>query len=163
MRRLAAALLLALAWPALAFDANGVAIGAREADVMKAFPGARCKPLEWKTEAADRRCDDAKIALGGVRAKITFYLKADSIEAFDLRFDVRDRDRVAAHLKARWGKPLSEATETIRRTDREDREVYKVRWQKGGAQAVLTAQLDKKRATLEAWRGNFADEVYRVR
>ena len=115
MRRLAAAALLAAAPAALAFDANGVAIGAREVDVKKAFPSARCKPLEWKTDAAERRCDDSRISLAGVPAKITFYLKADAIQAFDLRFDVKDRAQVAAHLKGHWGKPLSEATETISR------------------------------------------------
>jgi hypothetical protein len=163
MRSLAAALLLAAAPAGLAFDAGGVALGAGEASVKKAFPSARCKPLEWKTDAAERRCDDAKIAFAGVQAKVTFYLKAGAIQAFDIRFDAKDRDKVVAHLKGNWGAPTAEATETIGRRGREDRKVYKVRWEKAGAQAVLTAQLDKKRATLEAWRGDFAEEVYRVR
>lgn len=162
--RLAALIVLAgLSHAALAFEANGVALGGHENDVKKAFPSAHCKPLEWTTSAADRRCDDGKIAFGGVRAKITFYLKADAIQAFDVRFDAKDRERVAAHVKGRWGAPLAEAVETIRRKDKEDRRIYKVRWEKGNEHAVLTAQFEKKRASLEAWRGNFSEEVYRVR
>lgn len=159
-------LLLALATlsPAsLAFEVSGVALGGRESDVKKAFPSAHCKPLEWKTGAADRRCDDAKIAFIGVQGRITVYLKADAIQAFTLRFDTRDRDKVAAHFKGRLGPPLAEVTETISRKGQEDRQVYKARWEKGNDRAVLTAQLEKKRGTLEAWRGNFSEEIYRVR
>ena len=163
MRVVALLALAALSPAVLAFEANGVALGGHENDVKKAFPSAHCKPLEWKTSAADRRCDDGKIAFGGVRAKITFYLRGDAVQAFDIRFDAKQRDKVAAHAKGRWGAPLAEATETIRRKDKDDRLVYKVRWEKGNEHAVLTAQVEKKRASLEAWRGNFAEEVYRVR
>ena len=38
-----------------------------------------------------------------------------------------------------------------------------MRWEKGADQAVLTAQLEKKRGGLDVWRGNFADEIYRVK
>jgi len=38
-----------------------------------------------------------------------------------------------------------------------------MRWEKGAERAVLTSQLDKKRATLEISRGNFPEEIYRVR
>ena len=163
MRAAALLALAALSPAALAFDVNGVALGGREHDVRKAFPSAFCKPLEWKTGAADRRCDDGQISLGGVKAKITFYLKADAIQGFDLRFDTKERDRVASHLKSRWGAPVAEATETISRKNKEDRLIYKVRWDKGNEHALLTAQLERKRAALEAWRGNFAEEIYRVR
>jgi len=162
-RFLASLALLAAAPAALAFDANGVALGGREGEIKKAFPSAHCKPLEWKTDAADRRCDDGRIAFGGVPAKITFYLKAGAIQAFDVRFDTADHEKVAAHLKGRWGAPLAEATETIGRRDGGERKVYKLRWEKGRDYAVLSAQLERKRATLEVWRGAFADEVYRVR
>jgi len=148
---------------ALAFEANGVALGAREIEVKKAFPSAHCKPLEWKTSAADRRCDDGKIAFGGVQARITVYLRGDAVQAFDVRFATKDRNKVAAHAKARWGAPLSEVTETLSRKDKDDRQVYKVRWEKGNEHAVLTAQLERKRGSLEAWRGNFSEEIYRVR
>ena len=163
MRAAAFLVFVVLSPAALAFDANGVALGGKENDVRKAFPSAFCKPLEWKTGAADRRCDDGQIAFGGVRAKITFYLKADAIQGFDVRFDTKERERVASHLKSRWGAPVAEATETISRKNKEDRRIYKVRWDKGSEHAVLTAQLERKRATLEVWRGNFAEEVYRVR
>lgn len=148
---------------AQAFDVNGVALGAREADVKNAFPSAYCKPLEWASRAADRRCDDARISLGGVAGRITFYLRSDAVQAFDLRFDSSERDKVAAQLKSRWGAPASEATETFSRREGSDRRIYKVRWVKGRDQALLTAPLDHRRATLNAARGNFDEEIYRVR
>ena len=72
-------LLLLLLSPALAFgafDANGVKLGDNELAVKKAFPGIRCKPLEWKSDAAERRCDDARVAFAGVESRVTIYLKA---------------------------------------------------------------------------------------
>jgi hypothetical protein len=68
-----------------------------------------------------------------------------------------------AHLKARWGAPLAEATEVIARRDKEDRKVFKMRWEKGADRALLVAQLEKKNATLEVSRGTFPEEIYRVR
>ncbi|HEX2651596.1 MAG TPA: hypothetical protein VHN19_16835, partial [Burkholderiales bacterium] len=61
MRILILIALAFLALPALAYDVNGVAIGGKEIDVKKAFPSVHCKELEWRTDAADRRCDDALI------------------------------------------------------------------------------------------------------
>jgi hypothetical protein len=163
--RLLLLIFLLVSFPALAYDVNGVAIGGKEIDVKKAFPSVHCKELEWRTDAADRRCDDALIQLGGVEAKVTFYLKAGIIRAFDLRFDIKDVDKVKAVLKSRWGAPLAEATETIgaRKKGEKDRHVFKVRWEKGEDHAILTAQLEKKRAAVEAARGKFFDEVYRVK
>jgi hypothetical protein len=157
-----------LAFPALAYDINGVKLGGREIDVKKTFPSVHCKDLEWRTDAADRRCDDSKIALGGaggVEAKVTFYLKAGVIRAFDLRFDTKDLERMKTILKTRWGAPLAEATETIgaRNKEQKDRKVFKMRWEKGADRAVLSAQLEKKRANVEVARGNFFDEVYKVK
>jgi len=147
-----------------AYDVNGVKLGGRESEVKKAFPSAHCKALEWKTDAADRRCDDARISLGGVEAKITVFFKADVIQACDLSFDMKDLERVKAHLRSRWGAPLAEATEVIARGDKADRKVFKMRWERGADRAILTAQLEKKkRATLEISRGNFPEEIYRVR
>ena len=162
--RALALVVFALAAPgAFSYELSGVKLGGREADVRKAYPSARCKPLEWKSGAADRRCDDAKIAFGGAQARLTVYLRADSIQAFSLRFDTKDRDRVASHFKSRWGAPAGETTETITRKGRDDRQVYKLRWEKGNEHALLTAQTDRKRASLEAWRGNFLEEIYKVR
>jgi hypothetical protein len=154
---------LFLAPPALAYDINGVALGGKESEVQKAFPSARCKPLEWKSDAADRRCDDARISLGGAEARITVFLKGGAIQAMDVRFNSKDLDRVKETLRARWGAPQAEATETFAAKGKKDRSVYKMRWEKGADRAVLTAQLDKKRATLEISRGKFPDEIYRVR
>ncbi len=146
-----------------AYEINGVKLGGREFDVKKAFPSVHCKPLEWKSDAADRRCDDAQISLGGAQAKITVFLKAGVIRAYDLRFDIKELDRVTAHLKSRWGAPLSEATEVISKKDKPDRKVFKVLWEKGADRAALVAQLEQKRGTIEVSRGSFPDEIYRVR
>lgn len=148
---------------AAAFDAGGVALGAGEADIKRVYPAAYCKPLEWKSDAADRRCDDGRISFGGAKARITFYLRGGSVEAFSVRFDPQDLDAVRTHLRASWGAPLAETTEVIARSGGEDRRIFKMRWQKGGAQAVLTAPEKGKRAEVEAWRGNFDVEIYRVR
>ena len=163
IRLLLLAALLAAAAPAAAYDVNGVKLGGREVEVKKAFPSAHCKALEWRSDAADRRCDDAQISLGGVAAHFTAYLKGDAIQAFDLRFDVKDLERVKATLRSRWGAPLAEATEAYARKDKEDRKVFKMRWERGADRAILTAQLEKKRGTVEVSRGNFPDEIYRVK
>lgn len=159
----AALILLVLALPAWGYDANGVALGAPEAEVRKAFPSARCRDLEWKSQAAERRCDDAKIVFGGAEARITVYLKADRVQAFDLRFDESDLVRVTGFLKTRYGKPLAETREKIERRTGEAREIYKVRWEKGAERALLTSQLKRKRVDLSVWLGNFDEEIYRIR
>jgi hypothetical protein len=141
------------------YDANGVPLGAGERDIKKHFPSAFCKPLEWTTSAADRRCDDAKIVLGGVEARITFYLKKDAVQAFDVRFDTKDLEPLTSYLKKHYGKPFAETRETIQGRGA----IYKVRWESGQDQAVLVAQLDKRRAALSVSRGKFDEEIYRIR
>lgn len=156
-------LLLGIARTALAFDANGVALGATEREVKDAFPSAHCQPLEWKSAAADRRCDDARVSFAGVRARVTFYLKEDAVQAFDLRFSPDDRERVVRFLKARYGDPKSERVDVFRREGKPERRVYKVRWESGQDKALLSAQLDRRRAGLEVWRGDFEQEIYKIR
>jgi len=168
MTRFCPFVLAFLASSGLAYDVNGVKLGGKEIDVKSTFPSVHCKQLEWRTDAADRRCDDARIALGGpggVEARVTFYLKAGVIRAIDLRFDTRDLEKVKAILKTRWGAPLAEATEVIgaRNKDQKDRKVHKMRWERGEDRAILSAQLERKRASIEVARGNFFDEVYRVK
>jgi len=158
-----ALILLLACLPAWGYDANGVALGAPEAEVRAAFPSARCRALEWKSEVAGRRCDDAKIVFGGVQARITVYLKADRVQAFDVRFSERDLERVAGFLKSRYGTPLAELREKFERRGGESREVYKIRWEKGEQRAVLSSQLKGKRVDLSVWRGNFDEEIYRIR
>lgn len=148
---------------AAGFDVNGVALGGAESDVVKAFPSARCKPLEWKSDAAERRCDDGKIVVAGAVAKITVYLKRDAIQAYDLRFDVQDLERLATHFKGRWGKPSAETRDKIYKESKEIREVYKLAWQQGKDRAVLTSLSTGKRASLSVARGNFEEEIYRVK
>ena len=166
MRRIELALLLLLACaPAFAYDANGVALGGTEEDVKRKFPSARCQALEWKSKAADRRCDDAKIAFaGGVQARVTFYLNRNSIQAFDVRFDTREVERVAAFLKKAYGAPKAETRDTLESKDKKSsRVLYKVRWEKGKDYAVLFSEKDKGRSSLLASRGDFEEEIYRVR
>ena len=159
-----ALILLLAALPAWGYDANGVALGASEAQVRKAFPSAHCRELEWKSQAAERRCDDAKIVFGGAPARITLYLKADRVQAFDVRFDERDLERVTGFLKSRYGTPLTETRDQIaRRGGGEVREITKIRWEKGAERAMLTSQRKAKRVDLSVWLGNFDEEIYRVR
>jgi len=149
--------------PALAYDANGVALGAHESEVKKKFPSIHCKELEWKSRAADRRCDDSKVAFGGAEVRITLYLRKDQVQAFDIRFDTRDTDRVAAFAKSRYGAPVSETRDRIETAGKAVRQIYKLLWEKGDERAVLVAQPDKRRGTLSVSRGNFDEEIYRVR
>jgi len=146
-----------------AFDANGVALGAREADLKKAFPGARCKALEWRSDAADRRCDDSQVGIGEIVGRITFYLKNDAVQAFDVRFETRDFERMSGFLKSRYGPPGGEGRESIQRKGGKPREIHTLRWEAGGDRAVLTAQLDRSRAALSVARGDFDEEIYRIR
>lgn len=155
---LAAALLVPAA--AGAYDANGVALGDSEAELTQRFPNAICKAMQWSSAAADRRCDDRAL-LGGVSGRITFYLKKDKVQAFDLRFDPSDASRLAAFLKKQYGAPAAETREPPE--GRRGGELYKVRWQKGGERAVLTSQIDKRRAFFTVSRGDFEEEIYRVR
>ena len=162
--RLVCLLLLApCAAGAAGFDIKSVALGATEAEVTRSFPSARCKPLEWKSDAADRRCDDGKVVVAGVAAKITVYLKRDAIQAYDLRFDLDDLERLAGDLKKRWGKPLTETRDKIYKESKVIREVYKIAWQEGRDRAVLTSLSNTKRVSLSVARGNFEEEIYRIR
>jgi hypothetical protein len=155
--------MLLAALPAAAYDVNGVALGAHENEVKKRFPSIRCQELQWKSLAAERRCDDSKVAFGGAEVRITFYLKKDAVQAFDVRFDTKDTDRVAAFVKSRYGTPVSETRDTIETAGKAARQIYKVLWEKGDERAVLVAQPDKRRGTLTVSRGNFDEEIYRVR
>ena len=157
------ALILALAaGPAWGFDANGVALGAAEAEGRKAFPAARCQPMEWKTDDADRRCDDAPVRFGGADARITFFLRKDSVQAFDVRFEQKDLRGVVEYLRQRYGRPDAEGHETFQRRG-DARSVYKLRWEKGQDRAVLSSMSGRRRVDLNVWRGNFNTEVYRIK
>jgi hypothetical protein len=158
------ALLLAfLSLPvAAAYDASGVELGASEKAIIQQFPSAHCKPLEWQSRAAERRCDDARVSFGGVEARITFYLKGGSVQAFDVRFASRDVERVAGFLKQRYGAPVAE-TRAKTAGKAAPREIYKVRWEQGRDRAVLTAEIGRRRVSLSVSRGAFEEEIYRVR
>src|SRR2546428_11363708 len=96
MRKISLLAMLLAALPAAAYDVNGVALGARESEVKKKFPSIHCKGLEWKSLAAERRCDDSKVAFGGAEGRLTFYLREEAVQAFDLRFDARINGRLFA-------------------------------------------------------------------
>jgi len=144
-----------------AFDVNGIALGASEADVKKAFPSAHCKKLEWESRAADRRCDDSRIRVGGVEARVTFYLRRDKVEAYDVRFDSQSLSQFATSLQKNWGKPASEQRDTL--GDKTPRLVYKALWEGKGERAALVSRSDQRRGSLLVSRGNFEEEIYKVR
>ena len=163
MNRILFLLLLVPGLAFSAFDANGIKLGDSEKSIKKAFPGIYCKALEWKSAAADRRCDDAKVPFAGIEARVTFYLKSDSIRGFDVRFDTSSLDPVAVFLKRRYGTPISEARHKIVRKGKEEREIFKILWEEGADKALLSALSTSKRASLSVSRGNFGEEIYRVK
>ena len=163
MKKLLLTATLLLTLPAsAALDVKDIALGANERDVKLKFPSAHCKALEWQSKAADRRCDDSRVVFGGVEVQVTFYLRKDAVEAFDLRFDTKELDRFVAFLKARYGAPQSESKDKYERKGDSARQVYKALWESGKERAVLTAQLEKRRASMLVSRGNFDEEIYRV-
>ena len=159
---LAVALLVPVAAPA-ALDIKDVGLGANEQDIKRALPSAHCRPLQWESKAADRRCDDSRVGFGGVEVQVTFYLKKDAVEAFDVRFDTKELERFVAFLKSRYGPPVTETKDTYRRKDGGERYVYKVLWEDGKQRAVLAAQLEKRRASMLVSRGKFEEEIHLVR
>jgi hypothetical protein len=163
MKLFALLLLLASAPAFAAYDANGVPLGASEADIKNKFPSIFCKPLEWTSWASDRRCDDAKVSFGGIESRITFYLNKGTVQAFDLRFETKDLDKLSALLKKRYGKPVSEAKDTIERAGKAPQQTYKALWESGKDRAVLVVPMEKKRAQLTVSRGNWEQEIYKVR
>ena len=163
MKKAILTLCLLLALPArAAYDVNGVHLGASERDVKRVLPSAHCKPLEWKSKAADRRCDDSRVSFGGVEVRVTLYLRKDAVEAFDVRFDTRELERMVGFLKTRYGAPASENRDTYGTKGKDTRQVYKAGWEKDGERAVLTAQLEKRTASMLVSRGSFDEEIYRV-
>jgi len=157
-----ALLLLLVSLPAwAAYDANEIVLGATEKAVAAKFPSAHCKALEWTSVAADRRCDDAKILFGGVQARITFYLKQDRVQAFDVRYESKDTERLVQFLKPRYGAPVTEIRQKA--AERKGGDLVKLEWKKGDEQALLVSQTEQRRASLTVWRGDFEEEIYRVR
>jgi hypothetical protein len=155
-------LLLALSAGA-AYDVREINLGASEKDIRRALPSAHCKALEWQSRAADRRCDDSRVEFGGVEVRVTFYLRKDAVEAFDVRFHARDLERLVAFLKTRYGEPQSEGRDSIKRERGKAREIYRALWESPKERAVLTAQLDKRVGSMLVSRGSFDEEIYKVR
>src|SRR3954469_552473 len=135
-----------------AYDVNEVTLGASEKDIKQHFPNANCRALEWASHAADRRCDDSRAHLGAVDASVTFYLKSDALEGFDVRFDRRELAHVKQFVVARYGKPA-----------REQETPPSVEWKSDGERARLSGEANRRRASLLVWRGTFEDELYKIR
>jgi hypothetical protein len=135
-----------------AYDVNEVTLGASEKQIKARFPYANCRSLEWPTRAADRRCDDSRVSLGGVNASVTFYLRRDTLEGIDVRFDRRDMDRVLEFLRTRYGAPATEGPAPVR-----------AQWKDKTERAVLAAEQGRRRASLLVSRGAFEEELYKVR
>ena len=97
--------------------------------------------------------------------RVTLYLRKDAVEAFDVRFDTKELERLVGFLKTRYGKPVSESRDAYGGTGKDKkakREVYKVLWEKDGERAALTAQIEKRTASMLVSRGAFDEEIYRV-
>jgi hypothetical protein len=155
---------LLLALPAgAAYDVRQINLGASEKDIRRALPSAHCKALEWQSKAADRRCDDSRVSFGGIETRVTFYLRKDVLEAIDVRFDTKELERFIAFLKSHYGPPQSENRDSIKRDGKKTREVYRALWESPQERAVLTAQLEKRVASMVVSRGNFDEEIYKVR
>lgn len=137
---------------AAAYDVNEVRLGASERRIKERFPYANCRALEWPSRAAERRCDDSRVNFGGVDASVTFYLKRDAVEGFDLRFDQRELERVLQFLRKRYGEPAAEGPAPVR-----------AEWKDKAQRAVLTSEQGRRRASLLVSRGAFEDEIYKVR
>ena len=135
-----------------AYDLNDVRLGVSEGELKSHFPHANCRPLEWPTRAADRRCDDSRVSLGGMSASVTFYLKNDALEGFDLRFDAPNLVPVRKLLTERYGPPAI--------VDKGD---VKAEWKSNGERARIRAEHGRRRASLLVWRGAFDDELYKIR
>ena len=90
------------------------------------------------------------MVFGGVEVSVTFYLRKDVVEAFDVRFDTKDLERFVGFLKTRYGEPGRDrdSKDDLGQGQEPGREVYKMRWEKAGERAVLAAQLEKRRASL---------------
>jgi hypothetical protein len=151
----AALLLLLLSAPAAAaFDVNEIALGASENDIRAKFREANCRDLEWPSRAADRRCDDSRVKVGGIDASVTFYLKQGAVEGYDVRFDRGQFERMSKFLLGRYGKPATEKSSGLGAM---------VEWKSKGERARLSAEQGRRRASLLVWRGAFEDELYKVR
>jgi len=145
-------ILVFVASAAAAYDVNEVALGASEKEIKQRFPYANCRPLEWPTRAADRRCDDSRISFGGVDASVTFYLRRDAVEGFDVRFGRQELERVKEFLRKRYGAPAAEGPAPVT-----------AEWKNKTERAVLTAEQGRRRASLLVSRGTFEEELYKVR
>jgi len=100
----------------------------------------------------ERRCDDSKVVFGGAEVRITFYLKKDAVQAFDVRFEPKDTDRIAAFAKSRYGAPLAETRDNIETPGKPPARSTSCGGKRATSAPVLVAQPDKRRGTLSVSR-----------
>ena len=97
---------------------------------------------------------------------LSFFGGLTAVDVFDNMKTVvleRDAERVVQFVKPRYGAPVAETRDKVSHGGRGEREIYKVRWESGAEHAVLTAEKGRRRATLSVSRGDFEEEIYRVR
>jgi hypothetical protein len=70
---------------------------------------------------------------------------------------------VTALLKKRYGEPQSETKEAFEREGKAGTQTYKALWETGKDRAVLVVPLEKKRGQLTVSRGDWEEEIYKVR
>ncbi len=87
-----------------------------------------------------------------LEASVTFYLRKDSVEGFDLRFEKAVLPVMSKHFLDRYGKPVIENKEDI---------VYE--WKAADERARLTSEKGRRRASLLVWRGTFEQEIYKIK
>src|SRR6267142_2789592 len=87
-----------------------------------------------------------------IDASVTFYLKRDALEGFDVRFDREQLESMMKFLRERYGKPVAEGPDPV-----------KLEWKEKDTHAVLTAEPKRRRASLLVSRGAFEEEIYKVR
>lgn len=133
------------------FDIDGLRLGAGEAEVKRHYPHANCRDLEWTSKAADRRCDDSRIKFGGIDASVTFYLKRDAVEGFDVRFDKRQLEPITKFLRQRYGEPSAH-----------DAASGRLEWKNKAERARLHAEPENRRASLLVGRGDFERQLYKI-
>jgi hypothetical protein len=83
---------------------------------------------------------------------VTFYLRRNAVEGFDVRFDHREIEAVLKRLRTRYGKPAFESEGPVR-----------AQWKDKAERAVLSSEKGRRRASLLVSRGTFEDEIYKVR
>ena len=126
-------------------DRSGLPVQPKYA-AMQTF-GIKARPVDLELEA-QRRGAQEQALVNSIAAEVR------SMARLHQRGAVTDRMMEETSEKAR---------EKIERRGGEAREVIKLRWESGEQRAVLTSQVNRKRADLNVWLGKFDEEIYRIK